>query len=59
MKRLFSGRIDDVLNVSGHRLSTAEIENALVVHPAVAESAVVGIEHAVKGQAIYAFVTLL
>ena len=52
-------RIDDVLNVSGHRLSTAEIENALVSHPAVAESAVVGIPHNIKGQAIYAFVTPL
>lgn len=54
-----NGRIDDVLNVSGHRLSTAEIESALVSHPAVAESAVVGVSHPVKGQAIYAFVTPL
>lgn len=52
------GRIDDVLNVSGHRLGTAEIENALVEHPAVAEAAVVGIKHEVKGEAIYAFITL-
>jgi acetyl-CoA synthetase len=52
------GRIDDVLNVSGHRLGTAEIESALVLHPRVAEAAVVGSPHPVKGQAIYAFVTL-
>ena len=52
------GRIDDVINVSGHRLGTAEIESALVSHPKVAEAAVVGISHDVKGQGIYAFVTL-
>jgi acetyl-CoA synthetase len=52
------GRVDDVLNVSGHRMGTAEIESALVAHKAVAESAVVGYPHDVKGQGIYAFVTL-
>ncbi|MBI4227906.1 MAG: acetate--CoA ligase [Candidatus Omnitrophica bacterium] len=52
------GRVDDVINVSGHRLGTAEIESALVAHPAVAEAAVVGFPHAVKGQGIYCFVTL-
>ncbi|MGB8145852.1 MAG: acetate--CoA ligase [Chromatiaceae bacterium] len=52
------GRIDDVINVSGHRLGTAEIESALVAHPAVAEAAVVGIPHEIKGQGIHAFVTL-
>ncbi len=52
------GRLDDVLNVSGHRLGTAEIESALVSHPAVAESAVVGRPHEMKGQAVSAFVTL-
>ncbi len=52
------GRLDDVLNVSGHRLGTAEIESALVSHPAVAESAVVGRPHDLKGQAVAAFVTL-
>lgn len=52
------GRVDDVLNVSGHRLGTAEIESALVAHPKVAEAAVVGFPHDVKGQGIYAFVTL-
>jgi acetyl-CoA synthetase len=52
------GRVDDVINVSGHRLGTAEIESALVSHPAVAESAVVGFPHDIKGQGIYAFVTL-
>lgn len=52
------GRIDDVLNVSGHRLGTAEIESALVAHPSVAEAAVVGFPHEIKGQGIYAFVTL-
>jgi acetyl-CoA synthetase len=50
------GRIDDVINVSGHRLGTAEIENALNEHPLVAESAVVGFPHPIKGQGIYAFV---
>ncbi|MFA5629129.1 MAG: acetate--CoA ligase [Dehalococcoidales bacterium] len=52
------GRIDDVLNVSGHRIGTAEVESAFVSHPKVAEAAVVGIKHDVKGQGIYAFVTL-
>jgi acetyl-CoA synthetase len=52
------GRVDDVLNVSGHRMGTAEIESALVAHEAVSESAVVGFPHDVKGQGIYAFVTL-
>ncbi|KAB1439088.1 acetate--CoA ligase [Pseudodesulfovibrio senegalensis] len=52
------GRLDDVINVSGHRLGTAEIESALVAHPAVAEAAVVGMPHQVKGQSIYAYVTL-
>ncbi|MCD4717606.1 MAG: acetate--CoA ligase [Desulfobacterales bacterium] len=52
------GRVDDVINVSGHRLGTAEIESALVAHASVAESAVVGYPHDVKGQGIYAFVTL-
>ncbi|NWF94670.1 MAG: acetate--CoA ligase [Candidatus Thorarchaeota archaeon] len=52
------GRLDDVLKVSGHRLGTAEIESALVKHPAVAESAVVGFPHEVKGEDIYAFITL-
>ena len=54
-----TGRVDDVLNVSGHRIGTAEVESALVEHPAVAEAAVVGREHSIKGQAIYAFVTLI
>lgn len=53
-----TGRIDDVLNVSGHRLGTAEIESALVTHPKVAEAAVVGIPHELKGQGIHAFVSL-
>ncbi|MBA2657409.1 MAG: acetate--CoA ligase [Tatlockia sp.] len=53
-----TGRIDDVLNVSGHRLGTAEIESALISHPQVAEAAVVGIPHEVKGQGIQAFVSL-
>ena len=53
-----TGRVDDVLNVSGHRMGTAEVESALVAHPKVAESAVVGIPHAIKGQGIYAYVTL-
>lgn len=52
------GRLDDVINVSGHRLGTAEIESALVSHPYVTEAAVVGMPHPIKGQAIYAFVTL-
>ena len=54
-----TGRVDDVLNVSGHRLGTAEIESALVLHDAVAEAAVVGFQHPIKGQGIYAFVTLM
>lgn len=54
-----TGRIDDVLNVSGHRLGTAEVESALVLHPAVAEAAVVGYPHAITGQGIYAYVTLM
>jgi acetyl-CoA synthetase len=53
-----TGRVDDVLNVSGHRLGTAEIESALVSHPKIAEAAVVGIPHSIKGQAIYAYITL-
>ena len=53
-----TGRVDDVLNVSGHRLGTAEIESALVSHPAVAEAAVVGAPHDIKGQGIYVYVTL-
>jgi acetyl-CoA synthetase len=53
-----TGRIDDVLNVSGHRLGTAEIESALVAHEAVAEAAVVGYPHAIKGTGIYCFVLL-
>jgi acetyl-CoA synthetase len=52
------GRIDDVINVSGHRIGTAEVESALVSHPSVAEAAVIGVPHEVKGQGIYAFVTL-
>ena len=54
-----TGRVDDVLNVSGHRLGTAEVESALVVHPLVAEAAVVGYEHNIKGQGIYCYVTLM
>ncbi|MGX7926555.1 acetate--CoA ligase [Tsuneonella sp. HG094] len=53
-----TGRVDDVINVSGHRMGTAEIESALVAHPKVAEAAVVGMPHDIKGQGIYAFVTL-
>jgi acetyl-CoA synthetase len=53
-----TGRVDDVINVSGHRLGTAEIESALVAHPSVAEAAVVGYPHEIKGQGIYCFVTL-
>lgn len=53
-----TGRIDDVINVSGHRMGTAEIESALVAHPKVAEAAVVGYPHEIKGQSIYAYVTL-
>jgi acetyl-CoA synthetase len=54
-----TGRVDDVINVSGHRLGTAEIESALVAHPKVAEAAVVGFPHEIKGQGIYAYVTLM
>ena len=54
-----TGRVDDVINVSGHRLGTAEIESALVLHPTVAEAAVVGYPHDIKGQAIYAYVSLM
>jgi acetyl-CoA synthetase len=54
-----TGRVDDVLNVSGHRLGTAEIESALVLHSKVSEAAVVGFDHPIKGQGIYAFVTLM
>ncbi|ANB01067.1 acetate--CoA ligase [Ectothiorhodospira sp. BSL-9] len=54
-----TGRVDDVLNVSGHRLGTAEIESALVLHPKVAEAAVVGYPHDITGQGIYAYVTLM
>lgn len=53
-----TGRVDDVLNVSGHRMGTAEIESALVAHPKVAEAAIVGYPHEIKGQGIYAYVTL-
>ncbi|MDG3440699.1 acetate--CoA ligase [Nitrospirillum amazonense] len=53
-----TGRVDDVINVSGHRLGTAEVESALVAHPKVAEAAVVGYPHDIKGQGIYAYVTL-
>ena len=53
-----TGRVDDVLNVSGHRMGTAEVESALVAHPKVAEAAVVGYPHDIKGQGIYAYVTL-
>ncbi|MGZ9033666.1 MAG: AMP-binding enzyme, partial [Rhodospirillales bacterium] len=53
-----TGRVDDVINVSGHRLGTAEIESALVAHAKVAEAAVVGFPHDLKGQGIYAYVTL-
>jgi acetyl-CoA synthetase len=53
-----TGRVDDVINVSGHRMGTAEVESALVSHPAVAEAAVVGYPHEIKGQGIYAYVTL-
>jgi acetyl-CoA synthetase len=53
-----TGRVDDVINVSGHRMGTAEVESALVAHPKVAEAAVVGYPHDIKGQGIYAYVTL-
>jgi acetyl-CoA synthetase len=54
-----TGRVDDVINVSGHRMGTSEVESALVAHKAVAEAAVVGYPHAIKGQGIYAYVTLM
>ena len=54
-----TGRVDDVINVSGHRMGTAEVESALVSHEAVAEAAVVGFPHQIKGQGIYAYVTLI
>ena len=54
-----TGRVDDVINVSGHRIGTAEVESALVLHDAVAEAAVVGYPHDIKGQGIYVFVTLM
>jgi acetyl-CoA synthetase len=54
-----TGRVDDVLNVAGHRMGTAEIESALVAHPMVSEAAVVGYPHAIKGQGIYVYVTLM
>ncbi|MGQ0384239.1 MAG: acetate--CoA ligase [Gammaproteobacteria bacterium] len=54
-----TGRVDDVINVSGHRIGTAEVESALVAHPKVAEAAVVGFPHEIKGQGIYAYVTLV
>jgi len=54
-----TGRVDDVINVSGHRMGTAEVESALVAHGAVAEAAVVGYPHVIKGQGIYAYVTLM
>jgi acetyl-CoA synthetase len=54
-----TGRVDDVINVSGHRMGTAEVESALVLHPAVAEAAVIGYPHEIKGQGIYTFVTLM
>ena len=54
-----TGRVDDVINVSGHRMGTAEVESALVLHPSVAEAAVVGYPHDIKGQGIYAYVTLI
>ena len=53
------GRVDDVINVSGHRIGTAEVEGALTEHPACAEAAVVPVDHPIKGQGIYAFVTLM
>ena len=53
-----TGRVDDVINVSGHRMGTAEVESALVEHMAVAEAAVVGYPHDIKGQGIYAYVTI-
>jgi acetyl-CoA synthetase len=54
-----TGRVDDVINVSGHRIGTTEVESALVAHPKVTEAAVVGYPHDIKGQGIYAYVTLM
>ncbi|MDB5381812.1 MAG: acsA, partial [Rhodospirillales bacterium] len=54
-----TGRVDDVINVAGHRMGTAEVESALVAHASVAEAAVVGMPHDIKGQGIYAYVTLI
>jgi acetyl-CoA synthetase len=54
-----TGRVDDVINVSGHRIANAEVESALVLHPKVAEAAVVDFPHDIKGQGIYAYVTLV
>ena len=54
-----TGRVDDVINVSGHRMGTAEVESALVAHPKVSEAAVVGYPHDIKGQGIYAYVTVM
>ena len=54
-----TGRVDDVINVSGHRMGTAEVESALVLHESVSEAAVVGYPHEIKGQGIYAYVTLM
>ena len=54
-----TGRVDDVINVSGHRMGTAEVESALVLHDSVAEAAVVGFPHEIKGQGIYAYVTVM
>jgi len=54
-----TGRVDDVLNISGHRLGTAEIESALVLHESVSEAAVVGMPHNIKGQGIYAYVSIM
>lgn len=54
-----TGRVDDVINVSGHRIGTAEVESSLVHHESCAEAAVVGVEHPIKGQGIYAYVTLM
>ena len=58
-KLLSAGRVDDVINVSGHRIGTAEVEGALTQHPQCAEAAVVPVEHPIKGQGIYAYVTLM
>ena len=54
-----TGRVDDVMNISGHRMGTAEVESALVLHESVAEAAVVGFPHDIKGEGIYAYVTLM